>query len=273
MCLDILTRHHPHFHREPAIGGGDVMRRAARNHADMQRGEGRIKGRRNRGRLMGLNFGIAVIDPTDQPRALHDGRHTIGQKRGMHLKPLHMHMKPGAALMASDDLHVRRLANQRSGPFGQNLPHRLDHRRRAGAAHLFVIGQCQLHRPPHAHLLRPHQGPDRQGDIALHVTGAAPVKPTIAFDNSPWVGCPVLPIHRHHIGMARQDDRALNPRSSMGHQRGFLPILVPMAMTFDAMTREIALKPIDQRQIAVPADRGKCHQPFQHLTRRQFFHG
>jgi hypothetical protein len=58
----------------------------------------------------------------------------------------------------------------------------------------------------------------------------------------------------------------------MGHQRGFLPILIPMAVTFDAMTREIALKPIDQRQIAVPADRGKSHQPFQHLTWRQFFH-
>jgi hypothetical protein len=58
----------------------------------------------------------------------------------------------------------------------------------------------------------------------------------------------------------------------MGHQRGFLPILIPVAVTFNAMAGQIALKPIDQRQIAVPADRGKSHQPFQHLTWRQFFH-
>ena len=36
---------------------------AAAINADMQRGEGRIKRRRNRGRLPRLNFGVAVIDP------------------------------------------------------------------------------------------------------------------------------------------------------------------------------------------------------------------
>jgi hypothetical protein len=58
-----LHRDDAHFEREAAIGGGDVMGGAALNHADMQRGEGRIEGQRRRGRGVAPGSGVAVVDP------------------------------------------------------------------------------------------------------------------------------------------------------------------------------------------------------------------
>ena len=265
----LFPRHDPHFEGKAAIGGGDVMGGAALDHADMQRGEGGIEGQRLRAAGLALNPFVAPVGPLDQPRAFHDGRDAIGKEGGMHLEPFHMNMKARAALVAVDDLHQGGFADDGGGPFRNHALHGGDHGRGAGAAHLFVIAQCDLEGACHPALMRLDQGPEGEGIESLHVAGAAAIEAAIAFRHRPGIRGPVLPFDRDDIGMARQDDRPLFPRPDMGKERGLGAIFMPVAMRRDAVGGEVVLDPVDQGKVGVAADSGEFYQPIKDLARRQ----
>ena len=268
----ILTGHNAELDRKAAIGCGDVVGGATLDHADMQGGEGRIVNRGQRSGRFCADLGVEVVDPLDQPRALHDRRDAVGQQRGMDLEPLHVHEISGAALVAGDDGHAAWLADDGGACFRHNVLHGGDHRGRTGAAHLFVIRQHKLQRAANTAVLRLDQRADGQRHKTLHVAGAATIKATVPFGHGPGVGRPGLAIHRHHIGMSRQHDSPRHPGAGMGDQGGLLAILVPVAEGADAMAAKIAFQPVDQGQIRLIADRRKADKRVKNLTRRQCLH-
>ena len=58
----------------------------------------------------------------------------------------------------------------------------------------------------------------------------------------------------------------------MGNEGGFLAVFVPVPEAADAVAFEVALQPVNQRQIAVATHRRKADQTVQKLTRRKVFH-
>ena len=263
-----LAGHSAEIHPETAILGGDVMRGAARDDADMGRGPGRIEHRGQGRRRFRHAFGVHLIGPVDQLGAEHDRIHTCVHDRGMHLEAHNMRPETLPALVAGDGLHHRRLAHDHGRGLWQHFQHPVDHRRRAGAPHLLVIAQRQLQRARDAAVMRLDQCPDGQGVKALHVAGAAAEIFAVAFHHGPGIIRPGLAIHGHDIGMARQDQPARHLWPHMGKDRGLVIFLVVMPMRGDAVAVQIVLDPIHQRQVAVAADRGKADQLFHQLEGR-----
>ena len=109
----------------------------------------------------------------------------------------------GAALVRAHQLHQGGLADDRQRGLDLRRLHVVQQARHPRAAHFLVIGQGEMDRPLQRgprHLRRQRQ---RHADEALHVASAAPVKPAIAHLGPERVARPGLPVHRHHIGMAR----------------------------------------------------------------------
>ena len=59
-AVDILARDDAQLDGEAAIGGGDVVGGAALDHADMQRGEGRVEAARQRRRASRPRFSAFI---------------------------------------------------------------------------------------------------------------------------------------------------------------------------------------------------------------------
>ncbi|OIQ67728.1 hypothetical protein GALL_506920 [mine drainage metagenome] len=212
------------------------------------------------GRAGGV-FGVRLIGPVDQLGPRHDRIDPGVEERRVHLEPLDMGGEAGAALVARNRLHHRGFAHHHRRGFRQGLDHVGNHRRRAEAADLFIIAQRDLQRPFHPGLQRPRHGPKRQRAKPFHVAGAASGKPPVASRHLPGVRRPRLPIHGHHVGMARQHDAARNHRTDIGVKAGLGAISVPDAVRCDTPRGEIRLDPVDQRQIAIATHRRKRNQP------------
>ena len=139
---------------------------------------------------------------------------------GMRLMAEHRHLERGDALVARDRLHIGRFADDDGGGAGQaggDLP---DQGRRAQAADLLVIGKGQVHRPH-----QPRGGEVRgrrqgQGQKPFHVAGPAPIEPVLAALQGEGVRGPGLTVHRHHVGVAGEDDAALGLRPDRCQQVG-----------------------------------------------------
>ncbi len=215
----------------------------------MQRRIGRLEQPRDRAGQGGGILGVDPVGPVDDRRGRHNRADTRMDQRGMDLVSLHMHLEPGAALVARHHGHARGLAHDhRLGP-RKPLRDLGDHRRGAGAAHLFVKAHRQLQGPRHTLPLRLDQRPDRESHESLHVAGAAPVEPSVALGDGPGVRMPVLPVDRHHVAVTRQHDPARDLGPDMGIERGLVPLFVPEAVAGDPEPVQIVLDPVDQRQV------------------------
>ena len=120
--------------------------------------------------------------------------------------PAHPHLMHANALMARYNAHRTRLSHNRKPRLWDNASHLSDHRRRALAADLFVIADCQMHRELTAYEMR-HIG-QCERDEALHIAGPAPEQFAslcghAAFAQDKGVCAPILALYRHNIAMAR----------------------------------------------------------------------
>ena len=92
----------------------------------------------------------------------------------------------------------------------------------ADAAHFLVIGQREMDRPRQLGLGDVRRQRQRHADKAFHVAGAAAVQLAVAHFGLEGIGRPVLAVHRHHIGMARQHIAAIAVGAEGGEQIGLL---------------------------------------------------
>src|SRR5258707_1064637 len=102
-----------------------------------------------------------------------------------------------AALVADDDLHAGRLADDAQRRLDREPGETIDQAAHAEAADLLVErdGEMQrrLERPPH-HLR--HEA-ERDTDEALHVGGAAAENPAALLPHGKGIALPVLAVDRH----------------------------------------------------------------------------
>jgi hypothetical protein len=111
--------------------------------------------------------------------------------RGMGLAAGHLGDVVGNRLVGVDHLHSGRLADDHRARQGQRISERGDHVAHPLAADLLVIGQreCGSGWQRRGREFRHHR--KRHGEKALHVAGAAPVEPAVAFAHAKWVAGPV----------------------------------------------------------------------------------
>ena len=78
---------------------------------------------------------------------------------------------------------------------------------------------------------------------------------------------PLLPFDRHDVGMAGEDDAAVDHRPDRRQQRGLVAGRVGRAQRGDALAAQIVLDEVDQRQIAFVAFGIERHQAFEQRDR------
>ena len=258
----VLPRHHAEAKREPALLGGDVLRRAAADLPDVHVGVGRGEERRHWPRLASRVLGVDRVAPVDELGTPHDGRDAGLENRAVHLDAVNMHLEADAALVASHRLQHGRLAHDHGAGFRHHPLHRRDEIDRPLAADLLVITERQLQRPRHAPVPRLDQSPDRQSVECLHVRRAAPVKPPLPLGERERIRAPVLPLDRHHVRVPRQHHTALGLGADMGKERCLQLGLggLGVAVALDPVAGKIRLGPVDQIEVGSAAHGGKGNE-------------
>ena len=252
---------------EAAMLGGDVDRRSALDHADMQRGVGRLEG------IVGLGAGLVLrhhlVVPGDQLAGDHHRGHADIDPAGMHGMAAHGRRHPRAALVAGHDLHHRGLADDHRRGLDAGRRHRLGEDAGAQAADLLVIGQGDMDRALQRRRQHLRHQRQRDGVEALHVAGAAAIEPAVALGQRPGIGGPVLARDGHDVGVAGQDDAAIDPGADRGEEVGLLAVLARDQRALDAMAGEVVAAEMDQLEIAALRFRVERNQLGEHLLGRQ----
>jgi hypothetical protein len=94
------------------------------------------------------------------------------------------------------------------------------------------------------------------GNETLHVAAAAAVQEAVFLDQLERVRAPVLAVHRHHVGVARQDDAALLV-AVLGRQGGEEVGLGALGVVRQPRIDALALEPVtdgfDEGKIGIAA--------------------
>src|SRR5918994_3052501 len=77
--------------------------------------------------------------------------------------------------------------------------------RHATAPRLFVVGEGEMNWLPQFHRCKSWERGQCAGEKALHVGGAAPVKPAALAAQDEWIGAPFRLAGRHDIHMSGDD--------------------------------------------------------------------
>jgi hypothetical protein len=92
------------------------------------------------------------------------------------------------------------------------------------------------------------------GDEALHVAGPPAIDAPVALDRCKRVGGPVLPLDRHHVGVAAEHDPAVDIRPDGGEQVGLVAGRVQRHFGFRAQRIQPRGAPGDQFQVRIRRD-------------------
>ena len=173
----------------------------------------------------------------------------------MRLKTVHGGFVRVLAFVRDHHLHAGGLAHDAASGLEALGLHVGDHAAHTDAAHLFVVAEGQMDRPLELALEQLGHHHQAGGAKTLHV-GHAPAKHLVAHDlDLERVGVPGLAVHRHHIGVARQDQSAnfgfAVVRRQRGPQVGLLAAVVIRSAAADAQIIQIGLGPVQQSQVAV----------------------
>ena len=173
----------------------------------------------------------------------------------MAIDAAHRRLVAAPALVAADDLHQRRFADDDGHRRRQIVAHILHQPQHAGAADLLIIGKGEVKRRlqiEFRHALRMGKG---AGDEAFHVRRTASVKLAAALFHRKRVGRPVLPVHRHHIGVAGEHDPATILRPDRRPKIGLGLLFVEGEAAFDPDLRQFLPHEFDQLQIGIARGR------------------
>ena len=169
----------------------------------------------------------------------------------MHLFAAHMKLQIIAALMASHHLHFSRLPHNHSVSLRVVFQQAPRHIRRTKQPDLLIAREGKLQRAFEVERVGLHHGSHRQSHKPLHIAGAAPIEAAIFFNHLPRICAPVLPFHRHNIGMARKRHTARHIRPNLRHQSGFIAVLTGKDHAVNSMLREIITHKVNERQVRV----------------------
>ena len=136
-----------------------------------------------------------------------------------------------------------------------------DHGQDAPAAQLFVVGKRDVHGLGQAAALHFRHPCQNRRDKAFHVGGAAPIQPVVGDPGFEGVLAPVLPVDRHHIGVAGKDDPGNILRPQHRQQVCLGAFLVFEQAAGDTVALQVILHEGDQMQVGIAADRGHRHKP------------
>ena len=152
--------------------------------------------------------------------------------------------------MGVGDLHHGRLADDRQSRAGQVAPEARDRVEAAGAGGLLVIAQHDMDRLFQLCRKKFRRHGEAERVKALHVAGAASVKPFAVAAQHERRRRPFLADDRHNVGMAGQDHAAVDIGAEGGEQRRLVACGVGNAGEARAQAEQVILDEIDQRQIA-----------------------
>jgi hypothetical protein len=111
------------------------------------------------------------------------------------------------ALVRDDGLHGRGFTHHAAGRADAVFLQIADQSAYAEASHLFVVTQRIVQRRIQAAVVEGgHEFwrlRESDADESLHVGGAAREQLAVPLHGDEGIGIPVLPIHRHHIGVTR----------------------------------------------------------------------
>ena len=158
-----------------------------------------------------------------------------------------------APLVTLDHPHQRRFADDRDRGARVACPQDLRQRLRAQASDLFVVGKGEMDGPTGRAFGEGGRHRHRRGNETLHVAGAAPVKPAVAFHHLERVACPVLVGDRHHVRMTRKQDAPGALRAD-GREKVRLGS-GRVAVHLDARRAEPVGEELDHREVAVGRNR------------------
>ena len=256
--LRIITRQVAEFKIEHAFMRHDVQRRAAMDHAGVHC------------RVSHVEATVIRTPVTVPPRHLFQKRHRLGGRlHGIdaigRIGRVRSQSAHGAAvtllaLVCNHRPHFRRLADNARQRLDARLHHVGQQIAHAEAADFLVIGKRQVHRRLQATPDEFRHYCQRASDETFHVGSAAAVEPTVALSQHKWIGGPVLPVHRHHIGMPGQYDARDAARPQRRKQIGLAFIVVEGQPDVRIERPQQLAHVINQFEVGVPADRRKGNQ-------------
>ncbi len=239
---------------EHAFAREDVARVSPADHADVQGRIGRIEARIEL--LRRLELARQAADFADD---VAGDRHRIGAERGlgrMSLEAGDERAKRRHALMRVGDRHHRRLADDHEVGTRRLPPEPRDEIERAEAGRFFVVAEQDMDRALEPGRLEDGDHRQRDGVEALHVAGAAPVEASVDFAQAEGIAAPDLPLDRHDVGVAGEDDAARGHRPDRRQQRRLVARGVGRARSRHAETVEDS--PRRNRRAAGSIGRSRC---------------
>ena len=197
----VMSGNAAEFKLEAAVLWNDIERGAPLNRAGVYRGVFDIVKVVERTFL--LYAPRHAFEIGDQFRGILDGVHALRGQARMCLKATHVALIAHFTLMADDHLHQGWLTDDAHHRFRLNLVRKLgDQGPDSDAADLFVMTEGEVDR----YLQTPFEEfrciSETDRDKALHVASAAAEELRVFFDDIERVGMPILPIDRHHVGVA-----------------------------------------------------------------------
>lgn len=128
----------------------------------------------------------------------------------------------------------------------------------AQAAHFLIVGKRNAYALPQlAGLRQRHEirhSRQHAGNEAFHVGAAAPIQaPIAAIRQLEWRIGPVLPIHRHHVAMAGQDNQWQIISADAAEQISLAAVVAMGEPACQPVAGKITPYPFYQLQIGIPA--------------------
>ena len=170
-------------------------------------------------------------------------------------------------MCASATSHGGGLADDHRIRAGQVDAEPRDHVERTETGRLLVVAQENMNRPLKRSLLEFRDHRQRDGAEALHVDRAPPVEALAVATQRERVGTPVLPLDRHHVGVAGEDDAAGGHRPDRRKDCGLVAGRVGRAGEGDALLAQIRFDKVDEGKVRPGAFGVESHEPRRHVDR------
>ncbi len=194
-----------------------------------------------------------------------DGADAEVGHRGMRLEAGELGDVDLGALVGVDHRHHGRLADDDGARARHLARHAGGQCVGADAADLLVIGQREMDRPLERRLLELGQHGEADRVERLHVAGAAAVILAVLERQRPRIAVPRLAVDRHDVGVAAQHHAVLHVRPDGREQVGLAAVLARHQLGLDAVSLEIGLNVLDQRQIGIARSGVERHETAQHF--------
>jgi len=171
------------------------------------------------------------------------------------------------ALVPGDQLHSGRFAdNDDIRPIGF-AGHVFQQHRHAEPADLLIIGKGDMDRFLETCRHECRHGTENTGQEAFHVHRSAAMQSIVPSGQCKWIAVPFLSRDRHHVGMAVEDDAAVDLRPDGRKHVCPLPRFIEAQRGFDAAIGQDILYVADDVAIRFSGNAVEANQAFEDFNR------